>query len=67
MEKLLLTPEEVGEAIGISRSRVYELIKSGALPHLILPGGRLIRVQATTLAAMFAPPSTNAGTEVKAK
>jgi excisionase family DNA binding protein len=57
VQKLLLSPEEVGKALSISRSRVYELIRTGELPHMVLPGGRLIRVHAASLAAMFAPTS----------
>ncbi len=34
MEKLLLKPAECAEAIGVSRSRVYELISSGVIPSI---------------------------------
>lgn len=42
--RLLLRPAEVAQMIGLSRAQVYILIKSGALPAVRLPGGRLIRV-----------------------
>ena len=32
MEALLLKPEEVGKALGIGRSKAYEMIASGDLP-----------------------------------
>lgn len=32
MDKLLLTPAEAAEALGIGRSKVYELLASGQLP-----------------------------------
>lgn len=31
MEKLLLTPQEAAELLGIGRSKVYELMASGVL------------------------------------
>jgi excisionase family DNA binding protein len=34
MEKLLLRPLEAAEAIGIGRSKVYELLASGDLPSV---------------------------------
>lgn len=57
MQKLLLRPEEVGEMIGCSRSRVYQMIRAGELPSVVLPGGRLVRVPAAALAAKFEVPS----------
>ena len=30
MEKLLLSPEEAAEALGVGRSRVYDLIRTGS-------------------------------------
>jgi excisionase family DNA binding protein len=34
MDKLLLTPIEAAEALGIGRSKLYELIQSGQLPSV---------------------------------
>jgi excisionase family DNA binding protein len=34
MDKLLLRPIEAAEAIGIGRSKIYELLASGALPSI---------------------------------
>lgn len=34
MDKLLLKPLEVAEAIGVSRSRVYELMAKGVIPSI---------------------------------
>jgi excisionase family DNA binding protein len=34
MDKLLLTPIEAAEALGIGRSKLYELIQSGRLPSV---------------------------------
>lgn len=31
MNKLLLTPEEAGDLIGVGRARVYELLRRGAI------------------------------------
>lgn len=44
IERILLRPGEAAEAIGISRSRVYELIASGVLPSLTVGGVRRIPV-----------------------
>lgn len=50
MEKMLLTPMEVGEALGLGRSKVYALIASGALPSVRI-GRRAVRVPAQALNA----------------
>jgi excisionase family DNA binding protein len=42
MDKLLLRPVEAAEAIGIGRSKVYELLASGELPSIRI--GSSIRV-----------------------
>jgi excisionase family DNA binding protein len=41
-EPLLLKPTEAAEMLRLSRSRVYELVESGALPSVKV--GRFIRV-----------------------
>ena len=38
VERLLYRPVEAAEALGISRSRVYELITSGDIPSIRLAG-----------------------------
>ena len=42
MERLLLSPSEVAELLGIGRSRVYEFLAAGTLPSIRL--GRSIRI-----------------------
>jgi len=38
MERLLLRPVEAAEAIGIGRSKVYELLAKGELPSVRIGG-----------------------------
>ena len=38
MDKLLLRPIEAADAIGISRSKIYELLASGELPSIRIGG-----------------------------
>ncbi len=38
MDRLLLRPAETAEAIGVSRSKAYELIASGTIPSIKLGG-----------------------------
>jgi excisionase family DNA binding protein len=42
VEKLLLTPVEAGEVLGISRSHVYELLRAGALRSVKIGGSRRV-------------------------
>ena len=42
MERLLLRPLEAAEAIGIGRSKVYEMLARGELPSVRI--GRVVRV-----------------------
>ena len=49
MDRLLLRPAEAAEAIGIGRSKVYELLASGDL--LSIRVGGVIRVPVTALHA----------------
>ncbi len=46
-ERLLLRVEEVAEALGIGRSKAYELITAGELPVVRL--GRCVRVPAAAV------------------
>ena len=41
MDRLLLRPAEAAEAIGIGRSKVYELLASGDLPSIRGVGARI--------------------------
>jgi len=47
MERMLLSPSEVAEVLGIGRSRVYEFLAAGTLPSIRL--GRSIRIPAEQL------------------
>ena len=49
MEKLLLSPEEVAEALGVCRSRVYDLMRSCELVSFRI--GRVRRVPVAALRA----------------
>ncbi len=42
MDELLLTPVEAAEALGIGRSKVYELLRSGALTSVRMGSCRRI-------------------------
>jgi excisionase family DNA binding protein len=52
MERMLLRPAEAAEAIGVSRSRMYELLASGELPSIRV--GRTVRVPVAALHAWIA-------------
>ena len=49
---LLLTPEEAAKALRVGRSKVYDLIRSGALRSVKIGGSR--RISATALAEFVA-------------
>ena len=49
MTKLLLRPSEAGEALGLSRSTIYELVASGEIPSVRV--GRSVRVPVEGLKA----------------
>jgi excisionase family DNA binding protein len=42
MDKLLLTPEEVAEVLGIGRTKVYELMRLGLIESVKIHGCRRI-------------------------
>lgn len=46
MERLLLTAKEAADALGIGRSKVYELIMSGKLESVRIGGSRRVPVEA---------------------
>ncbi len=58
MDKLLLTPVEAAQALGIGRSKVYELLRSGALASVRIDTCRRIPVGALqSLVAQLADTS----------
>ena len=46
VDRLLLRPTEAAEAIGIGRSKVYELLSSGELPSIRIGGSVRVPVDA---------------------
>jgi len=44
--KLLLRPTEAADAMGVSRSKAYELISSGAIPSIRIGGSVRVPVEA---------------------
>lgn len=46
LDKLLLRPAEVGETLGVGRSKVYELLASGDLPSIRIGGSVRVPVDA---------------------
>lgn len=52
MERLLLRPIEAAEAIGVGRSKMYELLASGELPSVRI--GCSVRVPVDALRAWIA-------------
>jgi excisionase family DNA binding protein len=52
MERLLLRPVEAAEVIGVSRSKLYELLASGDLPSVRI--GASVRVPVDALRAWIA-------------
>lgn len=59
IERLVLRPDEVAIALGISRSKVYELLGSGELPCLRI--GKSIRVSTLALRVWINQRETQAG------
>jgi excisionase family DNA binding protein len=58
--RLLLRPREAAEALGISRSRAYELIASGDLPSVRI--GSSVRVPVVALELWIAERTSTNGT-----
>jgi excisionase family DNA binding protein len=52
VDRVLLRPEEVAQALGVSRTTVFELIRVGALRSVKIGAAR--RVSATALAEYVA-------------
>jgi excisionase family DNA binding protein len=51
MHRMLLTPTEAAEALGIGRSKLYELLRSGAVPSITI--GACRRMIASDLTAVI--------------
>lgn len=62
--KLTMTVEEAGEALGISRSHAYELVRQRELPSLRL--GRRVVVPIAALEALVEVSTTDVGSGVAA-
>lgn len=60
-DRLLLRPAETADAIGVSRSRAYELIASGEIPSIRIGGS--VRVPVDSLKAWIARRLTQATAE----
>lgn len=63
-ERLLYRPAEVGEAIGVSRARAYELIAAGVIPSIRI--GSSIRVPVDALRAWIDQQLTGHAEAMKA-
>ncbi len=50
MDKLLLTPTEAAQALGIGRSKLFDLMRAGVVPSVRIGGCR--RVAAADLTAV---------------
>jgi excisionase family DNA binding protein len=57
MNRLLLTPTEAAEALGIGRSKVYDLMRQGLLESVRIGGCR--RVPSTALSDLIASLKTD--------
>ncbi len=44
MDKLLLTPEEAAETLGICRSKLYELLRAGVIESVHIGASRRVPV-----------------------
>lgn len=54
IEQVLVRPAAAAKALAVSRSKIYELINSGALPAVRLAGGRLLRVPRAAIERLVA-------------
>lgn len=62
MDKLLLTPTEAAAALGIGRSKVYELMRAGTLPSVRIDTCRRVPLEdLTALVARLRTTGTYAG------
>lgn len=63
MTKLLLTPAEVAEALGIGRTRVYALIGTGHIPSIRIGGS--VRVPVDSLKAWVTQQAAEGATATR--
>jgi excisionase family DNA binding protein len=62
VEQMLLRTGEAAKALGCSRSRVYELVASGDLPHIRL-GGQAIRIPVAAITKLVDDAMESQGAE----
>ena len=55
---VVAAPAEAAEILGVSRSKLYELVAAGKLPSVRLDDGRLIRVPLAALKALVEKAGT---------
>lgn len=65
MERMLLRPVEVAQALGVCRSKAYQLLATGELPGVIRIG-RSVRISATSLRRWVEEQAAGAGDTVEA-
>ena len=47
MDKILLRPEEAADQLGVSRTKLYQLLSNGAIPSVRI--GKSVRIRADVL------------------
>lgn len=60
MDKLLLRPMEAAETLGVSRSRIYEMLADGTVPGVVRIGAS-IRVSRSALIRWVAEKAGESG------
>jgi excisionase family DNA binding protein len=58
LPRLLLTPEEAARALGIGRTKLYELLATAKLPSVRIGGSRRVSVDALTEFVRHLTPTT---------
>jgi excisionase family DNA binding protein len=59
VDKLLYTPREAAQALGVSRSTLYVLLSSGALPSVRIPHVGFHDLRRATPPYWYAPARTS--------
>ena len=54
VEKILVRPAEAAAMLSMSRSRLYELLASGAIPSIRFDNGRTLRIPLAALEKLVA-------------
>jgi excisionase family DNA binding protein len=62
VERLTFTVTEVAEILGLSRSKTYELVATGEIPVLPIPGRRKLVARSTVRRLLGEPPLATRGT-----